>query len=467
VVDREEIADAPELVTDGTAEIPESEEAERALAALLDERFPLHGLVTGLQLHVRDAPEPDAATVGWLRIGNRVRLGREAIATPTCASGWHEVYPQGFACAGQGIEVDAAPPDAELAVSPPPRDAALPYSYWTAKEPMTPEYHRLPSRDEQRAAATFTQRYMELHALDQRRAARMLSGELPNEPPKPAVVHRFLDRGFMVAGVGVEMRASRNFVRTGRGRFVRQVELMERTGSAFQGVTLDDEVALPIVWASREAAYRTRVERDDGVRFPIDAELAPIPRHALVSGWQRRANIDDQVVHVLETPKGPRYVRDWFLSVAAEVDRPRGVADDEPWVHIDLSEQTLVVYVGDAPRFATLVSTGEEGFETPAGLFEIRRKYIADTMANIGDGNDERYSIEDVPWTQYFDGSIALHGAFWHSRFGLPRSHGCVNLAPRDARVVFDALWPRVPDGWLGVSAEQGAFRASHVLVTD
>jgi hypothetical protein len=254
-------------------------------------------------------------------------------------------------------------------------------------------------------------------------------------------------------------------VRTVRGRFARKSQLIERTGSDFSGVELGGERSLPVAWAVRGAELRVRRDRADGtVAFVRDLETPPLERHTLVEGWQRRENLGGQVMHVLE---GDRYVREWFLSVAERIDRPREVAEDEPWVHVDLSQQTLVLYEGDTPVFATLVSSGQEGFTTRTGLFTIRRKYVADTMANIGDGNDERYSIEDVPWTQYFEGSLALHGAFWHDQFGLVRSHGCVNLAPRDAHRVFDALWPHVPEGWLGVTTEHGTFRASHVLVTE
>jgi hypothetical protein len=42
-----------------------------------------------------------------------------------------------------------------------------------------------------------------------------------------------------------------------------------------------------------------------------------------------------------------------------------------------------------------------------------------------------------------------------------------VNLSPKDAHRVFDALWPHVPEGWLGVTTEEGSFRASHVWVTE
>ena len=102
------------------------------------------------------------------------------------------------------------------------------------------------------------------------------------------------------------------------------------------------------------------------------------------------------------------------------------------------------------------------------GVEEIRRKHVTDTMSNIGpDAGDDRYSIEDVPWTQYFEGAIALHTAFWHTRFGLPRSHGCVNMTPYDAHHVFGRTWPELPEGWDGVSTDRTPLRGSHVLVTE
>jgi hypothetical protein len=61
---------------------------------------------------------------------------------------------------------------------------------------------------------------------------------------------------------------------------------------------------------------------------------------------------------------------------------------------------------------------------------------------------DGPYSIEDVPYIQYFNGSYALHGAFWHAAFGSVKSHGCVNLAPWDAKILFGWTDPQVPQGW-------------------
>jgi hypothetical protein len=84
-------------------------------------------------------------------------------------------------------------------------------------------------------------------------------------------------------------------------------------------------------------------------------------------------------------------------------------------------------------------------------------------MLNVEKGRDPEYGItmrrgaqnfelRDVPWIQYFAAGYALHGAYWHDVFGIPRSHGCVNLSPIDARVVFRWTDPPVPDGWHGIN---------------
>jgi lipoprotein-anchoring transpeptidase ErfK/SrfK len=129
-------------------------------------------------------------------------------------------------------------------------------------------------------------------------------------------------------------------------------------------------------------------------------------------------------------------------------------------VHVDLSSQTLVAYEGDRAVFATLVSSGREGFETPTGTIRIQSKHVSATMDDTASAT-EAYSIEDVPWTMYFEGSFALHAALWHDQFGRPRSHGCVNLAPADARWLFQWTGPVLPPGWHGVvasSRRQGSW---------
>ena len=106
--------------------------------------------------------------------------------------------------------------------------------------------------------------------------------------------------------------------------------------------------------------------------------------------------------------------------------------------------QTLVAYEGKKPRpvFATIVSTGKGARGSPTatrlGVHRIWVKLVSTNMGNLeNEDADLHYSIEDVPWVQFFDKAIALHAAFWHRDFGHVHSHGCVNLAPRDAEFLF------------------------------
>jgi lipoprotein-anchoring transpeptidase ErfK/SrfK len=65
------------------------------------------------------------------------------------------------------------------------------------------------------------------------------------------------------------------------------------------------------------------------------------------------------------------------------------------------------------------------------GRFKIYAKYKTTRMSGPG------YNIPNVPWTMYFHGSYAIHGAYWHNNFGTPMSHGCVNMKTAQARRLF------------------------------
>jgi lipoprotein-anchoring transpeptidase ErfK/SrfK len=133
------------------------------------------------------------------------------------------------------------------------------------------------------------------------------------------------------------------------------------------------------------------------------------------------------------------WVRQMDLMVATP-EPPADLAEAEKWIDVDLGRQLLVAFEGKHPVYATRVSSGRRypwdpthDHPTPTGTFRIYEKHVSTTMD--GDvASDGPYSIEDVPWVMYFQGSYALHGAFWHNLFGSTRSHGCVNLSPRSTR---------------------------------
>src|SRR5690606_26136503 len=86
---------------------------------------------------------------------------------------------------------------------------------------------------------------------------------------------------------------------------------------------------------------------------------------------------------------------------------PDEILPGERWIDIELATQTLVLYEGDRPIFATLVSTGRgaQGTEraTPKGVHRIWVKLRTTNMSNLSDEDATRlYAIEDVPYVQFF-----------------------------------------------------------------
>ncbi|MBA2521050.1 MAG: L,D-transpeptidase family protein [Chloroflexia bacterium] len=109
---------------------------------------------------------------------------------------------------------------------------------------------------------------------------------------------------------------------------------------------------------------------------------------------------------------------------------PAGVTVDpnaERWVQVSISQQYLWARQGDVVLWEGFISTGKDGFNTPTGTFFINRKLPVEDMAGVIGG--ESYNVPEVPDVMYFtDVGHALHGTYWHNNFGVPMSHGCINL---------------------------------------
>ena len=137
-------------------------------------------------------------------------------------------------------------------------------------------------------------------------------------------------------------------------------------------------------------------------------------------------------------------------QVVINTTAPDGVTTGR-WIDVNLAEQSLAVYDNSQLVYATVIASGLEPFWTRPGTFQIFKKLETETMRN-NDPSDFYY-LDNVPWTMYFDGARALHGAYWRTRFGYPQSHGCVNLSVGDAHWLFnwaaegDWVWVHDPTG--------------------
>lgn len=117
----------------------------------------------------------------------------------------------------------------------------------------------------------------------------------------------------------------------------------------------------------------------------------------------------------------------WVESWATDLKQ-----SSQQWIQIDISDQRLIAWEGNTPVFSITVSTGRDSDMTPTGVYAIENKYRTARMQG------ETYDIPDVPYTMYFSGSYAIHGAYWHSNFGSPVSSGCINVPVQGAAWLYD-----------------------------
>ena len=124
-------------------------------------------------------------------------------------------------------------------------------------------------------------------------------------------------------------------------------------------------------------------------------------------------------------------------------------------IDVDLDYQTLSCYEGSTEVYFCRISSGltniidpatgqiNDKLATPVGNLLIHWKIMS---LNMTAGTFQSgYSTPAVPWSTMISGEgVAIHGAFWHNSFGEKRSHGCINVAPEDAKWIFRWTTPYV-----------------------
>ncbi|MDB4942856.1 MAG: hypothetical protein JWP97_2390 [Labilithrix sp.] len=255
-----------------------------------------------------------------------------------------------------------------------------------------------------------------------------------------------LEQGFAVAIVEERSAHGESWGRTKKGRWIAMRELVPARPSLFHGELLTSD-KLDVAWVTAEKASVFATEkggtstaahtRFDKVHVKEEKGAGAAAMVRVEDGWMRARDLAR-------------------AQLSPPPDEMGGVAATERWIDVDLASQTLVAYEGQRPLFATLVSTGKgpprSESATPPGVHRIWVKIFATKMDNLEKEDlDKHYALEDVPWVQFFDKAVALHGVFWHRDFGHVHSHGCVNLAPLDARWLFAFTGPHLPVGWTAV----------------
>lgn len=447
-----------------------------------------------LLVSVHERPSPASKKLGWLRAGAIVALrSPDAAGTEGCRGGWRAVEPAGFVCVGDDATLDLADPIVRATARRPDHTQKLPYMYGTVTR-GGPAYARIPTeaelaehepglrkhiakwKDDEESGATYGLDVWAkwskaplppaLEAWEQKLSdpADAIPFFLRDGGRVPKLTSLIAKSGDAVKIDQVDRRQGVAFLETflheGRRynvatdlRVIPADRFRPIRGSEHRGVRIGVDVEMPFALVRRAGGERLRFQGEGKKRkakpvgdLPYRAALPLTGKQQFIGG----------VLH-FETRDG-EWVSDRYASrIDPAKKMPKWGKNGEKWIDVNITKQVLVAYEGEKPVYATIVSTGEAGLDshegttaTKKGIFRIHTKYVTTTMDS--DTAGEEFELRDVPYVQYFEDGYALHGAYWHDRFGQPKSHGCINLAPEDARRLFFWTEPQVPPGWHGAA---------------
>jgi hypothetical protein len=321
---------------------------------------------------------------------------------------WYAVYPFGFICSEHAQPSKRAPVPGPVL--------------------QLPEGERVP----------FTYAYVQGDGVPMYQTRADIDAGVPTRP--------LVDDMSLVVARTVEYD-SREWIETGDGALVpKQGVRFGGSGSAWAGVELlGDHSGPSFAWTNLVKGTPVRALPDPNAERVLELDLrtrVPLLERHDAGFWRVGEGAWIDAKHLNEV----------HLADAA----PDDVLDDwrslntgnDQWIDVDLGEQVLVAYRGHRAVFATLISSGR-GHPTPRGNYPVWAKVATTTMDNQS-YEDDPYMVQGVPWVMLFQAHNALHGAYWHNQFGNRKSHGCVNLAPYDARWLFEWTGPMLPHGWTG-----------------
>lgn len=109
------------------------------------------------------------------------------------------------------------------------------------------------------------------------------------------------------------------------------------------------------------------------------------------------------------------------------------------WVAVSLDKQMMAVFNNNEVIYRTFIAGGVPKFATITGSFTIEGSYrpVSQPMEGGNRAANDYYRLEDVRMVNYFYKDFAIHGSYWHAKYGIdPQSHGCVNATVYDAGLI-------------------------------
>jgi lipoprotein-anchoring transpeptidase ErfK/SrfK len=129
--------------------------------------------------------------------------------------------------------------------------------------------------------------------------------------------------------------------------------------------------------------------------------------------------------------------KDIVMIARSDILGQSTASSGEKRIEVSLSEQRLYMKEGDRIVGSFLISSGK-WTPTPKGEWRIWTKLRYTRMKGGSKSLGTFYDLPNVPYTMYYNQGYGIHGAYWHSNFGQPMSHGCINMKPEEAGIVYN-----------------------------
>lgn len=119
-------------------------------------------------------------------------------------------------------------------------------------------------------------------------------------------------------------------------------------------------------------------------------------------------------------------------AVKAAAAAPAPLPPPTLTVSIDLASQQMTVSENGEAIYSWPISSGTAEFPTPRGTF--RPQWTAKMWYS------RKYDMAPMPNAVFINGGVAVHATQHVSRLGSPASHGCIRLAPGNARTFYNLV---------------------------
>ena len=424
------------------------------------------GLVT-----IHHEPDRDSSVIGGIRAGQSVKLRSTALPHHhtlkrlyDCDTGWYPVVPRGYVCVGgpAGATLDGEDPRVVASAAALP-DLGQDYPYKVGVSVGAPQYLRIPTAAEQRVSEPGLDDYLkDLPAADDDKGGAIDNAPAGRPPTdaflkyqafaKPALTHeQEAYDGYKISWSNEFDANGRTWLLTADMTLVPKDKVRQKALPTFKGIDLkkNPQIELPLAFFWLEDTTKF-VKNAEGELEPTDEKWK---RHEFIETTTNQAKGPGGVYWQTKSGEYVRYQDVSIIRAAKSV--PSGVGDSGKWIEARVTWGYLIAYEGDKPVYATAMSPGVDGIAarrhaTARGKHFVDWKMYSGDMSGRDKGKD--WFVDEVPWVQYYKDNYAVHGAWWHNDFGRPKSHGCVNLAPADARALFAWMDPVIPEGWYAVS---------------